>query len=137
MPRMLDAAVEALDQPGLETVEPRLVAALDADGDAVLSADGYLLLTPANLGYMSGALKHMFDVTYPAAVGRTTGRPYGVIVHGESDTTGAISAVEMVTTDLQCRRACPAVSLIGPVDEAGLDRCGEAAAVVAATALGF
>ena len=51
---------------GVEVVERR---ALDfATGDAthqdILDADGYVLGTPANFGYMSGALKHVFDATF-------------------------------------------------------------------------
>src|SRR5215211_3394086 len=51
---------------GVEVVERR---ALDfATGDAthqdILDADGYLVGTTANFGYMSGALKHVFDSTF-------------------------------------------------------------------------
>ena len=38
--------------------------ALEATADDVLAADGYLLVTTANFGYMSGALKHFFDSTF-------------------------------------------------------------------------
>ena len=55
----------------------------------MLEADGYLLGTPANLGYMSGALKHFFDQIYYPCLDATIGRPYGVYVHGNSDTDGA------------------------------------------------
>jgi hypothetical protein len=34
---------------------------LDTDRDIKAATDGYLLGTPANLGYMSGALKHFLD----------------------------------------------------------------------------
>ena len=40
---------------GVEVVERH---ALEASADDVLAADGYLLGTTANFGYMSGALTH-------------------------------------------------------------------------------
>ena len=42
--------------------------------------------TPANLGYISGALKHLFDTIYYPALDQTAGRPFGVYVHGNDDT---------------------------------------------------
>lgn len=137
VPTMRDAAIAGAQQDGLERVDVIAVAALDVVSAQVVNADGYLLVTPANLGYMSGALKHAFDTTYQDALASTAGRPYGIIAHGESDTTGCVRAIEAITTGLEWRLATPPVSIIGPVDEHGLAACHEAAAVVAATILGF
>ena len=54
---MFEAVVSGATDPEIEGVE--VVRATGADGhtDDMLEADGYLLGTPANLGYMSGALK--------------------------------------------------------------------------------
>src|SRR3954452_14772701 len=50
--------VEVVDRPALD------FATGAADHDDLLDADGYLLGTTANFGYMSGALKHVFDATF-------------------------------------------------------------------------
>src|SRR5690242_6588143 len=106
--------------------------ALTAGAADLLAADAVLLGTPANLGYMSGALKHFFDQIYYPCLESTIARPYGLYVHGNNDTTGAIRAVEMVTTGLQWRLAQAAVSVIGAPTPTDLDACWELGAAVAA-----
>ena len=46
---------------------------------------------------MSGALKHFLDQIYYPCLEATARRPYGLYVHGDSDTTGAVRAVEAIT----------------------------------------
>lgn len=135
MPAMVRAAVGGAAREGLESVTVREVAALDLVSSDVLAADGYLLATPANLGYMSGALKHAFDTTYNDALDVTRGRPFAVLVHGESDTTGALLGIEKITTGLGWRAVTAPVSIIGPVDDAALSACAEAGAIAAASVL--
>ena len=129
---MFTAVHAGATDPQIEGVEVVTVAALHATASDVLAADGYLLGTPANLGYMSGALKHFFDQIYYPCLEATVARPFGVYVHGNNDTTGAIRAVEMVTTGLQWRLAQATVSVIGAPAQADLDACWELGAAVAA-----
>jgi len=66
---LTDAVVAGASDDAIEGVEVVVRAALDADADDVLAADGYVLGTPANFGYMSGALKHFFDTIFLQAGG--------------------------------------------------------------------
>jgi multimeric flavodoxin WrbA len=132
MHTLFGAVQSGATDPQIEGVEVVSVAALEATAHHVLMADGYLLGTPANLGYMSGALKHFFDQIYYPCLESTVARPYGLYVHGNNDTTGAIRAVEMITTGLQWRLAQAAVSVIGQPAQADLDACWELGAAVAA-----
>ena len=56
VPAMLAAALRGAASDGLEDVRVDAVEALALTSGDVVGADGYLLVTPANLGYMSGAL---------------------------------------------------------------------------------
>ena len=55
---LFEAVLAGATAPELEGVQVVRRAALSVSPADMLEADGYLLGTPANLGYMSGALKH-------------------------------------------------------------------------------
>ena len=95
---MFEAVVSGARTDEIEGVEVVIRPALTAAAVDVLEADGYLLGTPANIGYMAGALKHFFDGIYYPCLEATRRRPYGLYVHGASDTTGAVRAVESIAT---------------------------------------
>ena len=56
---MFDAVVSGATDPDIVGVEVIRRPALTVSPAEMLAADGYLLGTPANLGYLSGALKHL------------------------------------------------------------------------------
>lgn len=56
--------------PELGDVDVIVRPALEATAEDVLAADGFVLGTTANFGYISGALKHFFDTTYDAVRSR-------------------------------------------------------------------
>jgi NAD(P)H-dependent FMN reductase len=130
--RIRRALVDGATDEAIEGVALEQRPALEADADDVQAADAVLLLTTANFGYMSGALKHFFDTSFPALEHTTSGLPYALVVKGNSDGTGAIRAVESITTGMSWRRARPPLELLGPPEQDDLSRCRELAAEVAA-----
>ena len=130
--RILEALGAGLSHPELAGVTVESVPALAATDDHVLRADGYLMLTPANFGYMSGALKHFFDRTYYTCEGAVTGRPYALCVHGDGDTAGAVTSVERIATGWGLQPVAPALGLAGEPARGDLDAAAEVAATLAA-----
>lgn len=144
---LLDAVLEGARHPDVEGVEVQVVPALEATADDVLAADGYLLGTPANFGYMSGALKHFFDSTFlhiggalddsggagegPGA-GPTAKRPYGLWVHGRYDVTGAVRAVTSIVQALDWKQSADVLEVVGDVDEDATARATELGGTLAA-----
>ena len=110
---MFEAVMSGATDEAIEGVTILARPALAAAAVDVLEADGYLLGTPANIGYMSGALKHFFDQIYYLCLEATVRRPYGLYVHGNSDTTGAVRAVEAIAQGLRWRRAQAPVAVLG------------------------
>lgn len=129
---MFESVVSGATDPEIENVEIVRRPALAATAPDVLEADGYLLGTPANIGYMSGALKHFFDLVYYPCLDATKGRPYGLYVHGNEGTEGAVRAVEGITTGMGWTQAAAAVTVLGEPGKADLQACWELGATVAA-----
>jgi len=133
---MFEAVVSGSRTDQIEGVEVVVRPALTAVAVDVLEADGYLLGTPANIGYMSGALKHFFDGIYYPCLEATRRRPYGLYVHGASDTSGAARAVESIATGLQWRKVRPPVCVTGAPSKPDLEACWELGALLAAEVAG-
>lgn len=132
MHAMLLEAVAGANDPAIGGVVVVLRPALTATAVDVLEADGYLLGTPVNLGYISGALKHFFDQIYYPCLDATKGRPFGAYLHGDNDAAEAVRAIDAITTGLDWRRAQQYVTVAGEVDRSVLAACHELGASLAA-----
>ena len=135
MQALLEAVLAGAADPELAGIDVQTRAALGATVSDLLSADGVVLGTPANIGYMSGALKHFFETIYYPTLQQKSGLPYGLYVHGSDDATGAVRAVGRIAAGLSWREVCGPVTVTGPPDKTALDRCRELGATVAANLL--
>ena len=134
--RLTDAVVAGASDEAIEGVEVVVRKALEATIDDVLAADGYVLGTSANIGYISGALKHFFDTTFDVASQETQKRPFGYYIHGRSDTSGARRAMESITTGLRWRQVVDPLCFLGEPDVSHLATAYELGGTVAATLTG-
>lgn len=140
---LTDAVLAGAHDDAITDVEVLVRPALEADADDVLGADGYLLGTPANFGYMSGALKHFFDSIFlqaggsladdgSAGAGSGGRRPYGLWVHGRYDTTGAVRSVQSIVQALAWQQAAPVLEVLGDVTESDREAAYELGGTLAA-----
>ena len=133
---LLEEVLAGARHPELAGVDVAASPALSTGAADVLAADGYLLGTPANFGYMSGALKHFFDTVYYPCLDATAGRPFGLWVHGNDDVAGAVRAVRAITGGLGWKPVAAPLEVTGPVDAAVREAARDLGATVAATLLG-
>ncbi len=134
---MLEALLRGANHPEVRGVSVEVRAALSAGPADVLEADGIILGTPANIGYMSGAMKHFLDQVYYPCLEVTVGLPYGVYVHGNDDTSGALRALHKIAGAMQWKQVAADVSLVGAPDKADLEACAELGALLALEVSGY
>lgn len=145
MQRLTEAVLAGAGDEAIEGVDVVAVAALKATASDVLNADGFILGTPANFGYMSGALKHFFDSTFlqiggsldpgggaDPGSGATAKRPFGLYVHGRYDTTGAARSVLSIAGALPWRQAYDVLEVMGDVTDGDVAAATELGGTIAA-----
>ncbi|MGH3516818.1 MAG: flavodoxin family protein [Haloechinothrix sp.] len=130
---MFEAVVDGATTDEIEGVTVVRKPALVATAPDVLEADGYLLGTTANLGYMSGALKHFFDQIYYPCLDATRGRPFSYYVHGGSDASGTTRGIESIVTGLGWEKSAQPVTVTGEPSKEDLRACWELGATLAAS----
>ena len=114
--------------------ETRVIAGspFDFGPDDVRSADGIILGTTENLGYMSGALKDFFDRTYYGVLEDKQGLPYGLYIRAGHDGTGTRRGIEGIVTGLRWRAVAPPVIAHGDWNESFITDVEELGALMAA-----
>ncbi|WP_168583108.1 NAD(P)H-dependent oxidoreductase [Gephyromycinifex aptenodytis] len=143
MRALTESVIAGARDESITGVQVRPVPALETTAADVLAADALVLGTPANFGYMSGALKHFFDSTFMHIGGapdaeRSTetnaggALPFGMYVHGRHDTTGAVRSVTSIVGALPWIQSAPALEIIGDVSAEHHERAYELGATLAA-----
>src|SRR3970040_2913447 len=84
----------------------------DAGPEDVLAADGLILGTPENFGYMSGMMKDFLERIFYACEGKVEGRPWALLVGAGQDGTGAVTSVERIVTGLRLKRIAEPVVVV-------------------------
>lgn len=132
---LLEAALSGARIPELASVDVQVEPALSATASDLLGAQALFLLTPANIGYMSGALKHFLDGVYYPCLDATRGLPWGLIVHGNDDTTGAVRSVDRIAQALQWRRVAPVLEVTGAPTGPAVHAAVDLGSLLAASAM--
>jgi len=90
---------------------------LETGPEQVLAADGVILGTTENFGYMSGAMKDFFDRIYYPCLEETRGLPYAIFIRAGQDGLGAKSSIERIATGLGWRAVQEPLICKGPVSQ--------------------
>jgi multimeric flavodoxin WrbA len=126
------SGVAASEGAAVPTARLRVLDSFDAGADDVRWADGLLIATPARFGYMSGAMKDFFERVYYPCLEETVGRPYALLVKGDTDVDGAVASIERITAGLRWRLVLPALTVVGQLTGADLDLAEDLGATIAA-----
>jgi multimeric flavodoxin WrbA len=134
--RMADAVHRgALRESEVQTL---WLPAFDTTVQHMLESNAYIFGTPENFGYMSGALKDLFDRTYYPTEGKLVQRPYAVFIKAGNDGSGTLRSIERIVTGMQLKKVADAVICRGDVSDDVIVQCEELGqALAAGLALGI
>lgn len=130
--RMAEAVIDGARDDAVEGVDVIVRDALDATAEDLLDCDAFVLGTPENFGYMSGAMKTFLDRVYYPCEGKVNGRAFALFIRAGNDGTGAISSLRRILTGLAVREVQEPVLIAGEFDESRLAECRELGMTLAA-----
>ncbi|MBP5858491.1 NAD(P)H-dependent oxidoreductase [Marivibrio halodurans] len=127
-----DAVLRGAGHEEIDGVTARWIPPLEAGAADVRAADGIILGTTENLGYMSGALKDFFDRTYYRVIEEKEGLPYLLYIRAGLDGTGTKRAVTGICSGLRWNPVQDPTIFHGEWDDAFLGQAEELGQLMAA-----
>lgn len=128
---LVEAVLTGCKHQDISGVTSRWLPPLKTTPEDVLAADGLILGTPENLGYMSGALKDFFDRCYYPLLEVKQGLPFASFIRAGLDGTGTKRAIKTITTGLRWQEVQPALVLKGRWQEDFLTQAEELGTLMA------
>ena len=120
---------EAGDAANVNVVVKRCA---EAGPEDVLAADGLILGTPENFGYMSGMMKDFLERVFYPCEGKVNGRPYALFVGAGLDGSGAVNSVERIVTGLRLEKKSDPIVGLKELTPEILQQCEQLGAAFAA-----
>mgnify|MGYP001462952655 FL=1 len=130
--RLMKAVVAGANSPNISGVNAIAKNPFDATSEDVMAANGIILGTTENLGYMSGALKDFFDRIYYPCLEKKQGTPYALYIRAGHDGTGTRRGVEAIVTGLRWKGVQEPLILKGDWQDSFVGSCEELGMAMAA-----
>ena len=102
--QLRDALVKGASHPDISNISLKVCEPLATGPDEVRWADGIILGTTENFGYMSGAMKDFFDRIYYPCLEQCQGLPCAVAIRAGLDGTGTKIAMEKILSGLKWKQ---------------------------------
>ena len=129
---MAEAVIGGARNSDIDGVDVRVKSALEATSEDLLWADAFILGTPENFGYMSGALKYFLDRVYYECEGKISGKAFALFVRAGNDGSGAITSIRRILSGLSVKEVQEPILIAGEFDETRLADCEELGLTLAA-----
>ena len=130
--RLMEAVVAGANSPDISGVNAIAKNPFDTTSEDVMAANGIILGTTENLGYMSGALKDFFDRIYYPCLEEKQGTPYALYIRAGHDGTGTRRGVESIVTGLRWKGVQEPLILKGEWQDSFVGLCEELGMAMAA-----
>ena len=121
----MEAVVAGANAPDISGVNAIAKNPFDTTSEDVMAANGIILGTTENLGYMSGALKDFFDRIYYPCLEEKQGTPYALYIRAGHDGTGTRRGVESIVTGLRWKGVQEPLILKGEWQDSFVGLCEE------------
>ena len=123
--KMADSVYAGATDPDVGDVEVSKVPTFEATAEDLLRADGLILGTPENFGYMSGQMKDFFDRTFYEVEGKISPLPYAIFIGAGNDGTGALTAIRRIAKGYPFIEVQEPVLVRGDLTDQDLEQCRE------------
>ena len=110
------AAFNAANDFESDDLNVRLLSPFDVQTEDVETANGIIIGTTENIGYMAGATKDMFDRCYNDWIDQCAGKPVGLYIRAGLDGTATTHALNSIFNGLRWRLIAPPLMLHGDWD---------------------